>query len=414
MRLEVINTGSELLLGGAVNTHLAFLGEHLFPVGLRIERQTAIPDGPVIAEALREAFRRCEILLVTGGLGPTSDDITRDVAAELLGAPLERDAKVLEHLRAMYVRFGRPTTPRIERQADVPRGAEVLPNRHGTAPGLYLPPRSFGAGYSPHLFLLPGPPREFRPMVVDELVPRLARLRAANGQPVPAMRTFRIFGLGESQVEQRVGEALLALPGLELGYCAHIGELDLRLIGPRETVERGSALVRAEPTFQGHLVSETGETLEALCVRRLAERSQTVATAESCTGGLLASRLTNIPGSSQVFLAGPVVYSNAAKETMLGIPGPLLAEHGAVSEPVAAAMARNVRQRCGTDYGVSTTGLAGPGGTAEKPAGTLYFALAGPDGAVTVKHRVLHLTDRESFKYLATQCALNLLREAVG
>lgn len=415
LRLEVLNTGSELLLGAAVNTHLAYLGQQLFRVGLRIERQTTVPDGPAIAELMREAFRRCDILILTGGLGPTSDDITRDLAADLLGVPLERDPAVVALIRERYQKFGRTTTPQIERQAEVPRGGEVLPNPHGTAPGLYLAPRAFEGALSPHLFLLPGPPRELRPMVVDQLLPRLAAIRAATGAPVQAMRVFRIFGLGESQVEEKVGAALLALPGMELGYCARTGEVDLRLIGPTDTVERGSALVRAEPAFQGFIVSENGEQLEEVVVRLLTEQGKTLATAESCTGGGLANRITNVPGSSQVFLAGPVVYSNAAKESILGVPAALLAEHGAVSEPVAASMARQARARFGTDYALATTGIAGPGGaTPTKPAGTLYFALAGPGDEVVVKHRVLHVTDRESFKYLATQSTLNLLRMALG
>lgn len=414
LRLEVLNTGSELLLGAAVNTHLAFLGEQLFRLGLRIERQVAVPDGRAIEDALREAFRRCDILLVTGGLGPTSDDITRELTAELLGLELAPDPNILAKLHAYYARLGRSTTPQIERQALVPVGAQVLENAHGTAPGLYLPPQSFGAAYSPHLFLLPGPPRELRPMVTDVLLPRLQALRVAAGAGVPARRTFRFFGLGESLVEQKVGAALLALPELELGYCARIGEVELRLIGPLETVERGSALVRAEPAFAGHLVSDNGDSLEEVVVQRLQALGQTVATAESCTGGLIAHRLTNVAGASQVFLAGPVVYSNAAKESLLGVPAALLAEHGAVSEPVAEAMARGVRQRCGTDFGLATTGLAGPGGGGrDKPVGTLYFALAQPDGTCEVRHRVLSLTDRESFKYLASQHALNLLREKI-
>ncbi|MBS0659267.1 MAG: competence/damage-inducible protein A [Verrucomicrobia bacterium] len=415
LRLEVLNTGSELLLGAAVNTHLAFLGEHLFRAGLRVERQTAVPDGPAIGEAMREAFRRCDILLVTGGLGPTSDDITRELTAELLGLTLAPDATVLARLHAYYERLGRTTTPQIERQALVPDGAQVLENAHGTAPGLYLPPRPFGAAYSPHVFLLPGPPRELRPMVLDQLLPRLGAIRRAAGLGVPARRTFRLFGLGESFIEQKVGDALLALPELELGYCARVGEVDLRLIGPFESVERGATLVRAEPSFAGHIFTEEGESLEEVIVHRLQALGQTVATAESCTGGLLAHRLTNVPGASQVFLAGPVVYSNAAKESLLGVPAALLAEFGAVSEPVAQAMARQVRQRCGTDFGLATTGLAGPGGASrDKPVGTLFFALAGPGEACTVRHRVLSLTDRESFKHLATQHALNLLREALS
>ncbi len=414
MRVEILNTGTELLLGAAVNTHLAHLGQQLFSVGLRIGRQVCVPDGEIIKEAMREAFPRCDILIVTGGLGPTSDDITRDVVAEMLGLPLERDTRIFELIRERYRKFGREINDVIARQAEVPRGATILANDHGTAPGLYVPPRPFAGATSPHVFLLPGPPRELRPMVATQLLPRLRELQAEQGREPEATRTFRIVGLGESQVEELVGPRLLAIPGLELGYCARSGEVDLRLIGTPAAVEQASAIVRAEGALREHLISETGEALEEVVIRLLRERQESVSTAESCTGGALASRLTNVPGSSQVFTGGFVTYANPAKERVLGVPASLLAEHGAVSEPVAAEMARRARSLLRTDWAVSTTGIAGPGGTREQPAGALFFALAGPNEHVEVKFRQFHVSDRETFKQLATQAALALLRQRLA
>ncbi len=413
MRVEVLNTGSELLLGGAVNTHLAYLGRQLFQAGLRIDRQVCVPDGAAIREAMRDAFPRCEILIVTGGLGPTSDDLTRDVAAELFNLPLERDERVLAYVGAIFQRFGREMNASIMRQADVPRGATVLTNAHGTAPGLYLAARADDGVQTPHVFLLPGPPRELQPMVRDQLVPRLRELRRAHGGVAPTMRTFRVVGLGESQVEELVGGRLLALAGLELGYCARSGEVDVRLIGTASVVEQASEIMRVEPGLRDQIASEADESLEEVVVRLLRARGQTVSTAESCTGGLLASRLTNVPGSSEVVFGGITTYSNDAKERILGVPAALLEQFGAVSGEVAAEMARRARALFRSDYALSATGIAGPGGvTPEKPAGTLHLGLAGPDESVTdVKVRQFVVSDRETFKQLATQAALNLLRK---
>ena len=411
MRVEVLNTGSELLLGAAVNTHLAFLGQQLFTIGLRVERQTCVPDGPVIGTAMRESFARCEVLIVTGGLGPTSDDITRELVAGYFGLAMERDEAIYEYIKDRVAKFGRTINDNLARQALVPQGMIVLPNHHGTAPGLYLPARTHEEEATPHIFLLPGPPRELRPMVTGDLIPRLRELRAARGGVAQAMRVFRIVGLGESQVEEMVGPQLTALPGLELGYCARYGEVDVRLIGSDETVARATEIVRAEPGLREHLISESNETLEEIIVHLLRERNATLVTAESCTGGLLAHRITNVPGASKVFIAGPVTYTNAAKVRGLGVEPALIDAHTAVSEEVARAMALGVQKTFGADYAIATTGVAGPdGATADAPVGTVFLAVAEPNGEVEVKRRQFFVSDRETFKFLASQTAFYLLR----
>jgi nicotinamide-nucleotide amidase len=406
VRVVVINTGTELLLGDVVNSHLSFIAREIFSLGLRVERQLAVPDGDAVRDALAENFARADLIFVTGGLGPTTDDVTREITAELLGLKLisnpELEATIRERLRSRGIRL----TNRILRQAQVPEGALVLPNDHGTAPGLYLAASGNGEQGTPHLFLLPGPPRELRPMFIDSVVPLLHRfVRHENDL---AARVYRITGMGESYVEEAVGEELLALPGLELGYCARMGEVDLRLIGPAAALERGDVIVRQK--LGDKIFSTSGENLEAVIVRQLAKRKATLAVAESCTGGFLAHRLTNVPGASEVFLAGYVTYSNAAKQSALGVSAAAIAEHGAVGETVARAMAEGARTQAGANFALSTTGVAGPGGGTEaKPVGTAYVALA-RDGETLVR-QLFFPTDRETFKQLVAQTALNLLRE---
>ncbi len=411
MRVEVLNTGSELLLGGAVNTHLAFLGQQLFTVGLRIDRQVCVGDGPDIGPVMQESFARCDVLIVTGGLGPTSDDITRELVAGFFGLPLERDDAILAIIKDRFAKFGRQINDNIARQADVPRGMTVLPNPHGTAPGLYLPAGTHAGKPCPHIFLLPGPPRELRPMVVAELLPRLRELRAKTAGAHEEMRTFRLVGIGESHVEEIIGAKLMALPNLELGYCARSGEVDVRLIGSAETVETASDIIRTEPALQDFVVSESNETMEEIIVNLLRQRGATLATAESCTGGFVAHRITNNPGSSDVFAGGPITYSEAAKVKLLGVDQALINAHTAYSEPVARAMAEGAKRILQTDFVVATTGKAGPGGgTPEVPVGTVFIAIAGPGDEVEVKRRQFFVSDRESFKRLVSQTAFHLLR----
>jgi nicotinamide-nucleotide amidase len=284
-----------------------------------------------------------------------------------------------------------------------PPEATVLMNAFGTAPGLYFPAVA-GLSRRPHLFLLPGPPRELEPMVRDQVLPILASLLTTKS--AEEMRLYRIIGLGESLVEERVGAPLLAL-GLEVGYCARPGEVDLRLIGTPEKLAPAEPLVMER--LGEHIFTRDARSLEQVIVETLTARGATLATAESCTGGFIANKLTNVPGASRVYLAGYVTYANEAKTSAIGVDPALIAQHGAVSEPVARAMAEGARQKSGASFAVSTTGIAGPdGGTPEKPVGTVFIAVAGEGvPAIVQKHRFP--ADRETFKQLTTQTVLDLL-----
>jgi nicotinamide-nucleotide amidase len=408
MQAEVINTGSELLLGLVTNTHLGYLAGELAPCGITVARQVCVPDGPPIREALAAALDRAELVFTTGGLGPTTDDITREAAAELLGLPLLPDEEILSGIRERFARRGLPMADRVARQAMVPVGTEVLPNPNGTAPGLYFPPGVLKSRRARHLFLLPGPPRELRPMVQDYVLPRLRAILPASS--MRERRIYRLTGIGESQVEERIGQKLEERGDLEVGYCARPSEVDFRLIGPVGPLNQVEPEIRA---VLGEWIYSEGESLEAAIVRLLSEKHLTLATAESCTGGSLAGRITNVAGASEVFLAGYVTYANEAKESTLGVPSDLLAAHGAVSEPVAAAMAEGARRVSGAKFALSTTGIAGPGGgTESKPVGTVYLGLAS-EGHPTVVRRCYFPLDRITFKHMTSSAALDLMRRQV-
>lgn len=405
----VINTGTELLLGDVLNSHLPFIAGEIFPLGLRIDRQLAVPDGFPIHAALAESSPHADIIFVTGGLGPTTDDITREITAEFLGLELRHDAAVMSAIATRAARRGYRLTDRTSRQADVPHGATVLPNENGSAPGLYLPANAGVAKTSPHLFLLPGPPRELQPMFKQSVLPILREIVPA--QLAIDRRTYRIAGMGESLVEEAIGERLLQIPGIELGYCSRPGEVDLRIIGEGSVLDQAEAIINAG--LGASIVSSAGLSLEQIVVKLLTERKQTLAVAESCTGGFLAHRITNVPGASAVFSAGYVTYANEVKVAMLRVDPRLLVQHGAVSEDVARAMAEGARQQANATFALATTGVAGPGGgTKEKPVGTVFVALAA-DGLAT-KTRSFHFPDdRPTFKELATQAALELLRRSL-
>jgi nicotinamide-nucleotide amidase len=399
-RVEILNTGTELLLGSILNTHLMFLARRLFPLGMRIQRQVTVPDGLAIRDAITEAASRSDIVLVTGGLGPTSDDITREIVAELTGRPLRFDDSTAQRISNRFAMRGLTMTDRTIRQAYVPDGATVISNDHGTAPGLYVPARD---GF-PNLILLPGPPRELYPMVDSYVLPIL---RSLAGNHDLHAKTYRIAGLGESQVEQLVGHQLAAVPGLELGYCAGLGQVDVRLVGTQVAVDAGGRVI--DEVLHSNVITTEGKELEEVVVRLLTIRHATLATAESCTGGLLASRITDVPGSSAIFLEGNVTYSNAAKTRTLGVPESLLEAFGAVSVEVARAMAEGALKRAQSTYALSTTGIAGPdGGSDQKPVGTVFFGLAA-SGSVTTVAKEFFPLDRGSFKRRATQHALEML-----
>ena len=410
MKVEVINTGSELLLGNTLNTHLSFLGQELFPLGLRIARQVTVPDGEAIGRVMAESLTRADIILVTGGLGPTTDDVTREIAAALLHLPLVEDATVWQAIEDRFARRGLELSARNRRQAQVPRGATVLANPNGTAPGLYLRHAATAQGVTRHLFLLPGPPRELQPMFRNAVAPILKDL-APGGSRVGSRR-WLVVGMGESKVEAVVGEELLAVPGLELGYCARPGAVEVRCIGGPEALEAAEAIIAAKLSAQ--LAGEGGAALEEVVVHRLIALGKKLAVAESCTGGLVAHKITGVPGASGVFVEGFVTYSNEAKTRALGVPEALIREHGAVSEAVARAMAEGAMRQAGADFALATTGIAGPGGgTPEKPVGTVFIALAGREEGETRVAGHSYPTDRATFKELAAQAALDLLRVAL-
>lgn len=405
VQIEIINTGSELLLGNVQNTHGAWLGRELFRLGLRVARQITIPDGAVIEQTLAESVSRSDVVIVTGGLGPTSDDITREATAAVLGCELIEDESAMRSLEAFFTTRKKVMAPTNRKQAQAPVGADVLPNGNGTAPGIYVPPR-LNPVRPCAIFLLPGPPRELYPMFFAEVEPRLRALAGVAADR--GMLELKFTGVGESDFHQAIDDQLASVTGLEYGYCARISEVDLRLIGAMDAIEHGRAI--AMQAFAANLISEGGASLEEVVLQLLRKKNLTLATAESCTGGLIASRLTDIAGSSDVFTHGWVTYANRAKVEQLGVSDESLDQWGAVSEAVALEMAEGALSRSGADVAVSITGIAGPGGgSVEKPVGTAWLALARKNHK-SVAEKVFHLRDRNGFKKAASQSALDLIR----
>ena len=394
MNLELITTGTELLLGLVTNTHLNFIARQLLPLGHRITCHTTVGDDPAILRtAITDALVRADVLLITGGLGPTSDDITRDIVAELLNRPLRLDQSVAEAIRERFRKRGHQMPEKNLVQAMVPEGARVLSNPNGTAPGLFVEE----AGKK--IFLLPGPPRELEPMFKESVLPLLP-----CGTPTEC-RIYRIAGLPESIVEQKVAPALAGIAGIELGYCARPGEVEVRIITPH--LVEADTHVRA--ALGNDIFGTDADRLEDVVIKLLTTARKTVVTAESCTGGLIAHRLTNVSGSSAVFLNGWVTYSNPAKRDDLGVRDETLKQHGAVSEEVAREMAEGARLRSGADYALSATGIAGPtGGTTEKLVGLVFIGLATPAGTQVQRWELSF--DRETFKFFVSQAALDMLR----
>ena len=406
MRAILINTGTELLLGDVQDAHLAFIAREILPLGLRIDERRTVPDTDVIHRTLAELFPHCEILFVTGGLGPTTDDITREMVAESLGLELYQDPQLLAWLQQRLHVRGIKWTVGIAKQADVFPGARILPNENGSASGFYLKANINPNIPSPHLFVLPGPPRELQPMFRKFA---MSILNSIVEVPLPVeRRSYSIAGVGESLVEKAIGEKVLAIPGIELGYCARPGEVEVRIIGQPDAIRTADAVIRAELGIS--IFSDNDEALEEVVVKLLKQQNETLATGESCTGGLIANKITNVSGASEVFVAGYVTYANSAKSDVLGVDPKLIDKHGAVSEAVAQAMAEGARTRAVSKHGLATTGIAGPtGGSADKPVGTVYIALASGDSE-TVVRKFVFPTDRETFKQLAAQTALDLLR----
>ncbi|MDB4429834.1 competence/damage-inducible protein A [Akkermansiaceae bacterium] len=407
MKIEILNTGSELLLGSTANTHGTWMGQELAKLGLRVQRQTTVPDGVAIEEALDECISRSDVVLVTGGLGPTSDDITREAAAKALGVEMIIDEAAKRSLYEFFEKRGYEMAKANLRQAEVLVGADVIPNPNGTAPGIYSPPRLSGEANCA-LFLLPGPPRELYPMFHAEVTPRLKAL--AGVELISEVTELKFVGIGESSFHEGIDAKLAEIDGLEVGYCARLGEVDLRLIGTPDAIQQGRDI--AEASFSDYLIGDDGSSLEKVVVELLTRTGKTLTTAESCTGGLIASRITDVSGASAAFTHGFVTYSNEAKQQLIGVKAETLEAHGAVSEEVAGEMAAGALQVSGADIAVSITGIAGPtGGAEEKPVGTVCFGIATSKRVET--YRECHPRSRADFKDQSSQRALDLVRRAL-
>ncbi|MGE5599606.1 MAG: competence/damage-inducible protein A [Bacteroidota bacterium] len=407
MQAEIISIGTELLLGEIVDTNAAFIARNLAELGIDLYYKTTVGDNlPRIVAELRRAWERSEIVITTGGLGPTQDDLTREGVAALLGEELVPRPEELAKMREFFARLGRSMSPNNERQAMFPASAEPLPNPEGTAPGLTV---ARGGRY---LFALPGVPVEMERMLIREVLPRL---RALTGVNPLFSRTLRLVGIGESVMAQEVADLIDGGRNPTVAPYAKRGETRLRLTAraaDHKEAERLFAPVEAEirRRLGRHVYGTDGDTLEAVVGRLLRDRGLTLATAESCTGGLVGHRLTNVPGSSAYYLGGVTAYDNRVKTGLLDVAEETLAARGAVSEETARAMAEGARKKLHADLGLSTTGIAGPGGgTEDKPVGLVYLGLAWEGGASV--RRMVSNWDRVGNKEAAAQGALAFLWE---
>ena len=404
-RIELVTIGNELLLGFTVDTNGAEIARALSALGIEVVRRTAVPDrSEEISTAVAEALRRTGAVLTTGGLGPTRDDISKQAIADLYGAPLEFDEAVWSDIVARFARVQREPAASNRGQAEVPRGATVLRNKWGTAPGLWI------EGPIGLTVMLPGVPAEMRKLLEVEVVPRLAG--GTSGVVVRSL-LVRTTAIAESALAERMGEIEVEIAPLTLAYLPGVEGVDLRLtawgMDPAEADRRlRAAADRARERAGEHAYAEGDTDLAAVVLERARHAGLSLGAAESCTGGLVGGRITAVPGSSDVFMGGVVCYSDRLKTQLLGVSPELIAEHGAVSEAVARAMAEGTRSRIGVDLAVSVTGIAGPtGGTTEKPVGTVWFGVASP--GQTESRRIIFLGSRREIRERAAQTALFLL-----
>jgi nicotinamide-nucleotide amidase len=410
MVAEVVSIGTELLLGQITDTNAAYLGRTLAGLGIDLYYKTTVGDNERrIVETLARARDRADLILTSGGIGPTEDDLTKECVAQVFGEELVMDEAALETVRAFFSRRGIPMPERNRKQALIYRNGRHIDNPNGTAPGALLEKEG------KIVVSLPGPPVELVPMVENHVVPFLTQ-RLTGRRQYLVTRVFRFVGIGESAVEEEVRD-LIRGGNPTLAPLAHTGEVHLRAGAKAATREEAEALIRpVEEELRrrlGRFLYGTDETtLEASVIRDLIDRGLTLAAAESCTGGGLGARLTSVPGSSAAFLGGIVSYSNDAKIRLLGVEPALLERHGAVSAPAAEAMARGARERLGASLAVSITGVAGPeGGTPEKPVGLVFLGLAAGGRVRAERHQFVGL--RETVRRRAEGVALQMVREAL-
>jgi nicotinamide-nucleotide amidase len=411
MNAEILCVGTELLLGDIVNTNAAYIARGLAALGINVYRHTVVGDNPQrLKNSLEEAFARADLVLTTGGLGPTYDDLTKETVAARFGRRMVMNEQCLAQIEAFFARTGRPMTDNNRKQAEMPEGAIVLPNPHGTAPGCIVEDNGKAA------ILMPGPPREMMPMFDGPVREYLGRF--VDG--VLVSRSVHLFGVGESTVEDRLRDLMVNSTNPTVAPYAKQSELTLRVTARAPTREEGYRLIgpavsRIMEEFGNYVYGLDAVSLQQTAVELLGRKGLRVAVAESCTGGLVSGRLTEIPGASRVFECGVCAYADEIKIKLLGVGPDTLRAEGAVSRQTALEMARGVRALSGADIGVATTGIAGPGGaSAQKPVGLVYVAVSGP---IEEQCRELKLArgrgdDRELIRYAASSYALDMVIRA--
>ncbi len=410
MKAEIISIGDELISGKTINSNAAWMGKELLSIGIPVLQVTAVgDDAEMIMSALRLAESRADVILLTGGLGPTHDDITRDVLCRYFDCALVFNESVMEHIRAMFLHRGVPLANSNESQAMVPAKAQVVFNVRGTAPGYHF------KSNAKDIYVMPGVPHEMKGMMSDSILPAL---RQRNQGLCIVSGIFCTTGIAESILYERIGDAAAIEQFAKMAFLPSPGGTQIRLIAQggsdaeaRQRLGQAAAMVKEK--VGRYIYADEDIALEEAVARILAGHRRTLATAESCTGGLIAHKLTNIPGSSLFFERGVVCYSNRSKVELLGVPKSCLQAHGAVSSETAMAMAEGVRRLAGTDYGLSTTGIAGPsGGSAEKPVGLVFIGYADAEGTAFERHVFSgeRWLNKERFSY----SALNFLRKKLG
>lgn len=406
---EIIAIGSELLTPTKTDTNSLWLTEKLNEIGVEVKLKTIVGDDEArLEETIKDALRRSDIVITTGGLGPTEDDITRTVSAQAVGRELVFDDEVLEEVRARFRSFGREMPETNKRQAFIIEGAKILPNPNGSAVGMSLKTND------KFFVVLPGPPRELKPMFENFVLPDL---RATAGEIYVRRKILRVSGMGESAVDEQIAPIYKQYKNVGTSILFNRSEIELHLTAQTTKLEEAERILEE---LSGKIVeklgiavfSMNGETMEAVVGKLLSDRKETLSIAESCTGGLIAERITEIAGSSAYFVEGAITYSNEAKIRTLGVSREIIETHGAVSVETAEAMAKGIREKAQTDYALSVTGIAGPGGgTAEKPVGLVFLGYA--DDSETTSLKITLPGDRYLIRWRTSQAALDLLRRKI-
>lgn len=410
---EILCVGTELLLGEVINTNAAYLGRELARLGISVYHTSVVGDNPSRLEnAVKTALSHADLLILSGGLGPTADDLTKETVAKALGLPLVRDEKILKEIEAFFNYLGRPMAPNNKKQADIPKGAIALPNPIGTAPGIFIETDKNV------VVLLPGPPFELKPMFENYVFPRLRKM----SDKILVSHNIHIMGMGESDVEMHLFDLMTKSENPTLAPYAKEGEMRLRVGALANSEEEGERMcqeiieqVKSSPVGK-YVYALDAENVEKLVISTLMEKSLTISVAESCTGGYLGKRLTDISGASSVFMGGFITYSNESKIKLLGVREETLAKFSAVSEQTAVEMAVGAREKLGTDIGVSITGEAGPNPdpSTKQPVGTVYIGISTKDDTIAIKMSVSSQRDRDYIRKVASSKAMREVLRVVS